>query len=274
MKDNLNNYKNFKKWYKIILADFNFNPKMDKNASDYLLNILRQKGADWQYERILELFINNIKEKDFIFIYGCGPSLEETVDKLLEEEIEKNFKNSFNLAADGASVLLKEKKIPINCIFTDLDGITKDEFYYSDYVVVHAHGDNLAKLEYFKDDILTFKNVIGTTQCKPSKILFNPGGFTDGDRILYFIRNLILPTQKIFLIGMDFGNKIGKYSKPNMKNNYEISLLKAKKLQYAVKLIEDIIITFINPIYFINSKKSSDKFQYISISDFKNIIKF
>ena len=72
----------------------------------------------------------------------------------------------------------------------------------------------------------------------------------------------------------DKGWKIGKYSKPNMKTNYKISPLKAKKLQYAVKLIEALKITFKNQIYFVNSKQISDKFQYISISDLKDIIGF
>jgi len=190
----------------------------------------------------------------------------------MREKGKKLFNNCVNLAADGASVLLKEVGIPIDAIFTDLDGITKSEFNYSDFVLVHAHGDNMDKLKEFKEDILNFKNIIGTTQVKSLNNIINAGGFTDGDRILYFLRSLLLPEQNLFLIGMDFGEKIGKYSKPEMADNLKTNPIKLKKLQYAVELIEMIIKKIKNEIYFVNSNVISKKFKYISIEEFKKLI--
>ena len=150
--------------------------------------------------------------------------------------------------------LLNENVIPIK-----LDGITKEEFFYSEFLFIHAHGDNIEKLKSFKDEILIFKNIIGTTQVEPSENLINPGGFTDGDRILYFLRTLLEPKHQIFLIGMDFQNIIGKYSKLELYENQEGNAIKIKKLKFATDLIEWIMHLINNEIYFVNSKFISDK---------------
>ena len=60
---------------------------------------------------------------------------------------------------DGATRLLIERRIPIDAIFTDLDGITKENFDKSEFIIVHAHGDNIARLKYFKNEILNFPTV-------------------------------------------------------------------------------------------------------------------
>lgn len=176
----------FKEWYYQIIKDFNFDYQKDCEARNYLSRILANKSNGWQLEKILFSFKNIIQSRSNIFIFGCGPSLEDTVEILLKKNTREFFDNSINLAADGASILLEEKGIHIHGIFTDLDGITKKEFDRSDFIIVHAHGDNIDKLKYFEKNILKHKNVVGTTQVEPSENLINPGGFTDGDRILFF----------------------------------------------------------------------------------------
>ncbi len=272
LKEQIDFYREFKDWYFKIIEDFKFNHKKDYKARNYLSQILEKKGKNWDLELNLVTFKNLLKTKNIILIYGCGPSLEVTVKILLKELRPKFFANCINLAADGASILLKNKGLHINGIFTDLDGITKEEFFYSEFLFIHAHGDNIEKLKSFKDEILIFKNVIGTTQVEPSKNLINPGGFTDGDRILYFLRTLLEPKHQIFLIGMDFQNIIGKYSKLNINENQEGNAIKIKKLKFAIELIEWIMHLIKNEIYFVNSKFISDKFNYLSIEEFKKII--
>ena len=268
-KEQIDFYNEFKDWYFQIIEDFKFNHKRDYKARNYLSQILEKKGKNWDLETNLVTFKNLLKTKKVILIYGCGPSLEVTVKILLKELGPKFFANCINLAADGASILLKDKGLPINGIFTDLDGITKEEFFYSEFLFIHAHGDNIEKLKSFKDEILIFKNIIGTTQVEPSKNLINPGGFTDGDRILYFLRTLLEPKHQIFLIGMDFQNIIGKYSKLDVNENQEGNAIKIKKLKFAIELIEWIMHLIKNEIYFVNSKFISDKFNYLSIEEFK-----
>ncbi|MFX0080258.1 MAG: 6-hydroxymethylpterin diphosphokinase MptE-like protein [Candidatus Hodarchaeota archaeon] len=268
LKHKLNFYNEFKDFYFQIINDFKFDYQEDCKARDYLSEILSKKNLKWKIEKIIKSFKTLIVSKPVILIYGCGPSLEETVDKILRQKGKNYFDKFINIAANGASVFLREKNITIDAIFTDLDGITRNEFIYSKFNVIHAHGDNIEKLISFEKYILEFENVIGTTQVEPLENVINPGGFTDGDRILYFIHKLLNPSQIIFLIGMDFKNIVGKYSKLDIKNDQEGSLIKKKKLRYAVELLEWIKIRIINEIFFVNSEIVSDKFRYISVRDF------
>ena len=269
IKNRIDFYVEFKEWYLKIIKEFDFNPKKDQEARDYLSNILSTKSKDWSLELILNSFNEVIQSKSIIIIYGCGPSLEESVKFLLNNEPEHLFDKSINLAADGASVLLKQKKIPIDGIFTDLDGISKTEFNYADFIIVHAHGDNINKLNSFKNDIIKLKNIIGTTQSEPVHNVINPGGFTDGDRILFFLRSLLFPYHKLYLIGMDFNNIVGKYSKPDIIENKEGNPVKIKKLQFAVQLLIWILERVGNQVYFVNSDVISEKFNYLSLEEFK-----
>ncbi|MFX1258866.1 MAG: 6-hydroxymethylpterin diphosphokinase MptE-like protein, partial [Promethearchaeota archaeon] len=272
LKEQIDYYIEFKEWYSKIKEDFKFKYLDDCKARDFLAQILKKKKDEWNLEKILKSFKAEIQSKANILIFGCGPSLEKTIENIIKRWGLKFFNNFINLAADGAAVLLREKSIPINGIFTDLDGITKKEFNKSDYIIIHAHGNNIKKLKLFEKEILNFKNIIGTTQVEPIGTLLNPGGFTDGDRILYFLRSLLLPKHKLFLIGMDFKKIIGKYSKPEMTEDQKGSPIKIKKLRYAIYLIEWFTSKIKNRIYIVNSKTISEKFVYISIEEFKKII--
>ncbi|MHA2009414.1 MAG: 6-hydroxymethylpterin diphosphokinase MptE-like protein [Promethearchaeota archaeon] len=268
LKDRINFYSEFKSWYFKILDDFKFDYEKDCTARNYLSEILQSKTIRYDLEKVLLSFKSHIENKPYLLIYGCGPSLEETVKDLINLKKDILLKQSINLAADGASVFLKENSVPVDAIFTDLDGITQDEFNYSYFNIVHAHGDNIEKLRDFEKDISNFENVIGTTQVEPCGNIINPGGFTDGDRILYFIRILTIPSQKIFLIGMDFNGMIGKYSKLDY-NSHQISHgIKKKKLHYAIKLLEWIQPKMRNKIFLVNSKNLPNNFNFISLEEF------
>ena len=270
--DRLNFYSEFKEWYCKISSDFGFDYQKDSESRDYLSNLLQKKANKYNLEVILNDLHTVIRSKSNILIYGCGPSLESTVDILLKNIGKGLFSECLNFTADGAAILLREREIPINGIFSDLDGITFKEFDSTDFMIIHAHGDNLDKLKLFKPEILKFKNIIGTTQVEPTNYIINPGGFTDGDRILYFLRPLLKSMHKLFLIGMDFKNIIGKYSKLNFDTDQEGSPIKQKKLQYAVELIKWLKDKIKSEIYFVNSNVISEKFTKLSIRDFVNII--
>ncbi len=272
LKEKIDNYSEFREYYLKIKSKFNFDYHTDCEARDYLSKLLKKKTNNPNLETILSSFKSHIQQKNIILIYGCGPSLEETVDLILMEDSEELLNKSFNLAADGAAILLKEKEIVIDGIFSDLDGITRDLFDNSKFIIIHAHGNNIERIKIFESEILKFNYVIGTTQVEPTDNLLNPGGFTDGDRILFFIKSFLLPHHKLFLIGMDFGRIIGKYSKPQMVRDQEGNPIKLKKLQFAVKLIEWLKNEVENEIYFVNSEKISNEFNYISLKDFKKIV--
>ncbi|MBY9020015.1 MAG: DUF115 domain-containing protein [Candidatus Lokiarchaeota archaeon] len=269
LKTQIESYIEFKAWYHKIIDDFNFDIQKDREARDLLSRILEKKPYTYNLEEILLSFKENIQKKERICVFGCGPSLEESVDFVLNN-LGKNFFNScVNLAADGAARLLNKKIIPIDGIITDLDGITKKDFLNAKFIIVHAHGDNILLLEHFKNTIINCANIIGTTQAESSYNLINPGGFTDGDRIIAFIVSLLLPQQELYLIGMDFNNIVGKFSKPNHEKSYLANPIKLKKLSYALQIIEWLIPKIKIPLYLINTKSVSDKFNYLTLEAFK-----
>ncbi|MFX0048337.1 MAG: 6-hydroxymethylpterin diphosphokinase MptE-like protein, partial [Candidatus Hermodarchaeota archaeon] len=254
IKSQIDSHIDFEDWYFKIINDLNFDYQKDLNARDFLSSILREKTDEWCLEEILLSFNQLIQKKKHIFIYGCGPSLEETVNYTLKFQEKNIYNNAVNLVADGAARLMIKKKIPIDAIFTDLDGITKANFDKTKFIIVHAHGDNIARLKYFKNQILNFPKVIGTTQVKPIENLINSGGFTDGDRILFFIASLLIPKHELYLIGMDFDEIVGKYSKLEINRNHVADSIKLKKLKYGLKIIEWLLPQIKNPVYFVNSK--------------------
>jgi uncharacterized Rossmann fold enzyme len=87
---------------------------------------------------------------------------------------------------------------------------------------IHAHGDNIEKLDLVKK----FKNCIGTTQSTSFSKIENFGGFTDGDRCVFLANHF--QAKKVILFGMDFGERIGKFSKTK-KSERKIKLMKLKQ---------------------------------------------
>ncbi len=269
LKTQIESHIEFRAWYRKIVNDFNFDLQKDRKARDLLSHILEKKPSSYNLEEILLSFKENIQKKECICVYGCGPSLEESVDFILSNLGKSFFSNCVNLAADGAARLLNEKTIPIDGIITDLDGITKNDFSKAKFVIVHAHGDNNHLLERFKNAIIKFTKIIGTTQAESTYNLVNPGGFTDGDRILTFIISFLLPHQELYLIGMDFKDIVGIYSKLNHEKNYLADPIKFKKLQYALQIIEWLIPKIKIPLYLINTTPISDKLNYLTLEAFK-----
>ena len=198
--------------YNEILKEFNFNKKDDIQSAILLESLLKDKN---QIKKLQE----TIENQD-VFVIGAGPSLAKSIPVL------KNFEKSIKIAADSALKFLVENEIKPDIVVTDLDGdenILKKIGKTKTIFVVHAHGDNIFKLKMIKN----FKNVLGTTQGKPFGKLNNFGGFTDGDRAVFLAS--YFNAKKIILIGMDFGNKIGKYSDTKPEEE-KIKIRKLKKV--------------------------------------------
>ena len=69
-----------------------------------------------ELEEVLFSFKALLESKNVILIYGCGPSLEDSVEYILENSENFTYHDWINLAADGASRLLREREIPIDGI--------------------------------------------------------------------------------------------------------------------------------------------------------------
>jgi len=202
----------WKKRYSDILKEFKYSEKKDKESAIILDSILKKSNVN-------EIISSLIKDKS-VFVIGAGPSLSTAIPKL------KKLKKSRKIAADSSVKLLVENGIIPDIVITDLDGDEKtlEKISRKSIFVIHAHGDNIDKLEFSKK----FKKAIGTTQSNPFNEIQNFGGFTDGDRGVFLAS--YFGAKKIILFGMDFGEKIGKFSNTK-KSERGIKLMKLNKGQ-------------------------------------------
>lgn len=205
------------KRYSEILKEFGYKEKNDFESAKILNSILKNKFP-------ISRLRNLIHNQD-VFVIGAGPTLLSSIPIL------KKYNSYTKIVADGAVKALIENKIKPDILVSDLDGDKRSlkKIGKSDTImVVHAHGDNFDKLEL----VSNFKNCIGTAETKSFGKIHNFGGFTDGDRCVFLANHF--KAKRIILFGMDFGNKIGKYSKTRISNKK----IKIKKLRRGKKLLE------------------------------------
>jgi len=217
-------------WYEKILEDFKFDPIADMEAAEYLNDFLKE------HENI-RVEVDDLPHDDKFIVFGAGPSIKKHL-KLLREEFDLG---EFTvISADGATTALLEESILPDIIVTDLDG-DMDNIIRANkagsFIVVHAHGNNLDKLRVYLPKL---KNVLGTTQTPPLGHLHNFGGFTDGDRAVFLA--VELGARAIILAGMDFGDVVTRYSRPQISEETgKADEIKKLKLEYAKKLIDWVI---------------------------------
>jgi uncharacterized Rossmann fold enzyme len=203
--------------YQEILNEFNYVRSKEVRSARILNSLLRTRFQISSLERQIK--------KRTVFVIGAGPSLSSTLPYL------KKFGQFTKIAADGATQALIENGIIPGIVVTDLDGNIESLKKASEsnaIMIVHSHGDNIKRLPY----VNLFRNCIGTTEDIPFRKIRNFGGFTDGDRCVFLANHF--GASRIILIGMDFGTRIGKYSK---EGDYDKSL-KLKKLRKGKLLLE------------------------------------
>ena len=239
----------WKKRYFSILKELNYSEKKDKESALILDSILKKTDTIKKIRKLIE--------GKTIFVIGSGPSLSIAIPKL------KKLEKSIKIAADSSLKPLVDNGIIPDIIVTDLDGnedtikkISKTKSIF----VIHAHGDNIEKLQMVKK----MKNCIGTTQTNPFNKVQNFGGFTDGDRGVFLAS--YFNAKKIILFGMDFGNQIGKFSNTK-KSDREIKL---KKLEIGRELL--IWLSTITKSELFTTSKPIEGFRKIPYKDLDIII--
>ena len=239
----------WEKRYFSILKELNYTEKKDKESAAILDSILKKTDT---IEKIREII-----QGKTVFVIGSGPSLSSAIPKL------KKLKKSIKIAADSSLKPLIDNGIIPDIIVTDLDGnedaikkISKTKSIF----VIHAHGDNIEKLQMVKK----MKNCIGTTQTNPFNKIQNFGGFTDGDRGVFLANHF--DAKKIILFGMDFGNQIGKFSNTK-RSDREIKL---KKLEIGKDLL--IWLSTITKSELFTTSKPIEGFKKITYKELDNII--
>ena len=241
--------KGWKKRYSLILKEFRYSRKKDLEAAKVLNAILKKQFPIKGLEK-------KIKNQT-VFVVGAGSSLVTCMHVL------KKYKNITKIVADGATKALIENKIKPDIVVTDLDGdqkFLKKAGKSNAIMVVHSHGDNIEKLHLASE----FKSCIGTTEGRPFGKIHNFGGFTDGDRCV-FLANYF-GAKKIVLFGMDFGTKIGRYSKEKIYDKH----VKLKKLRRGKKLLEWLASKDSSELY--TTSKPIRGFSKIGFADLAKII--
>ena len=207
----------WKTLFKEIRKEFGCKEIDDLHSAQKLNSFLKKEFLKKEFQEMISGKV--------VFVIGAGPSLSKSLSYI------KRCKNVTKIVADGAVQALLEKNIRPDILVTDLDGDLKSIKKIGKTkipIIVHAHGDNFDRLEMVKN----FSNVNGTTQTNRFGKIENFGGFTDGDRCVFL--GEFFEAKKIVLIGMDFGQEIGKYSKQKVTNRK----IKLKKLKFGKKILE------------------------------------
>ena len=218
-------------WYKEILETLGFLRDDDEKTAELLDKILDEKGC-----LTIEQFFDEMKEKkdtSKFIVVGAGPSIKKHI-KYVKENYDLN--DYLIVSADGATTAMLEDDLVPDIVATDLDGKMEDLLAANSlgsYFVIHAHGNN----EELIDNWTTkFDKILGTTQSVPIGHLYNFGGFTDGDRAMFFA--IALGCEEMVLAGMDFGTTVTKYSRPNIEGaTGPADEIKTKKLIFAERLL-------------------------------------
>lgn len=208
----------FDEWepvYEEILRDFGWS-RYDDESSRRIIEAVTLNNDLIDDDDLFTIF------KGVCTVFGNGPNLEDDVRSCPLEGA---------LVASGSAVgrLLALDVVP-DLMVTDLDGDIEPQIELSSRgvpTVIHAHGDNQDLLRMYAS---RFRGpVILSTQAEPTRIIFNFGGFTDGDRAVCIARSA--GSRDIRLLGFDYDHPTPKAdTDPDMK---------LRKLQWARRIIHD-----------------------------------
>lgn len=199
--------------YERILEDFGFDRTGDEKAALFLSSMLTEGNTVSLSE------LKAIISGKSVLVCGNAPRLRSDLSEI-------NLSDFTVIAADGAAAVLMDMGIVPEVICTDLDGNSEADIEKEilacekgSVVLIHAHGDNIDKLEKY---VPRFKRFIATTQARPFDEVYNFGGFSDGDRCFFVARGF--GAKKIRLAGFDFEDN-------------DVNPIKKKKLKWAKKLM-------------------------------------
>lgn len=224
---------NWEKFYKNITVKLGINSEGDYEAATILQECFQERLEQVQLQ---QMRLKELCQKPCI-IFGAGPSLPSDLLDCLQAEL---LASCTTIAADGAtSEFIRRKTIP-HIIVTDLDGNMNHisaAARRGSMLVIHAHGDNKARIKKWIPLLLEF-DPIPTTQVKPMPPLENFGGFSDGDRAAFMAVECGCTT--LALAGFDLGKVVGQSSKPEFTEDIIASPRKKVKLEIATNLLQEL----------------------------------
>lgn len=199
--------------------------------------------ADLEAVKLAKKYKSNVKlielqkmlETKKVILVAPGTILEKQRRDMVIEKIKENLQKKIVISIDGATTFFAEHNIIPDIVVSDLDGKVDDQLMVQQegsIMLVHIHGDNITAVKKYLPKISTEKFML-TTQTEPTNYIHNFYGFTDGDRGVALCK--YFNSKEVTLIGYDFGDKIGVYSK-TLKENKMIQR-KMKKFIIAKSVI-------------------------------------
>ncbi len=216
-------WEQWKPFYLRIVREMSYSVEEDRKAAG-ILRALLLEGDEYILKEELAAVVGKR-----VYVFGAGPSLENALKRF-------DFSDGTLIAADGATSALLDAGLVPDVIVTDLDGRIPDLRIANDrgaFMAIHAHGDNIDKLTAY---VSLFSRILGTCQTEPLDIVYNFGGFTDGDRAAFLAE--ALGAREITLIGFDFGETVGRWSKPSLREHSPVWESKRRKFEFAKELLE------------------------------------
>jgi len=210
-------------YYGVIVSSLKLSFHRDQEATEVLSRVLSRHPSVTRAENILE----RIRERDLAVVVGCSESVRYELNYVLEFNRQIGW-TSVIVAADGAVKLLLERGVLPDLVVTDLDGDLRELIEISARnvpLVVHAHGDNIEKIESVVP--LLRGPVVGSTQVEPRPLVYNFGGFTDGDRAVYILYHA--GYRRILLVGFDFEKPFSCPGKVLVDSMVKLEKLKVAK---------------------------------------------
>ncbi|MHA1995321.1 MAG: 6-hydroxymethylpterin diphosphokinase MptE-like protein [Candidatus Hodarchaeales archaeon] len=261
------------KWnkeYLKIVSKLDLNIEEDIRSAKRLESLLLAK-LSYGSSYILNKLHLSLKQPNLVV--GAGPSLETDLNQCKEK---LRLEDLVIIAVDGSCSLFRQLQIIPDIVITDLDGewsAIRWAISHGAITLIHAHGDNQPLVQQFftEDDFLKKETYVwGSTQNVFKTILFNFGGFTDGDRAIFL--SIHFQSPLIGLIGFDFGEKIGKFSTLNPLITKDL-IRKRQKFEIACSLLSSHYHTH-NGIRFnlTSSGKEIPGFPRLSLDGFKHEI--
>ena len=176
-------YEEWEPLYREICDYFCFDQAEDEKAARLLSTLTTADASSLLRDAI---------SGEIVTVCGNAPSIPRELESI----------TGCIIAADAAAGVLLSRGITPRVIVTDLDGI--DEYALDlnrkgTILVVHAHGDNIPRLEAW---VPRFPGpLVCTTQGRPFLHLHNFGGFTDGDRAVFMAYEM--GAKEVILAGFD-----------------------------------------------------------------------
>ncbi len=209
-----------------VLADLGFSLGNDYRAAQ----IAEIVAAEFDVHGALEEMEKLVRGHNAVVV-GAGPSCRRC----------SSISGDVVVAADGAALCCLDSGVRPDIVVTDLDGIDVSGIARLDdlgsYFVVHAHGDNVDRLVGAVPYLPRDKTVFSVQVPHFTRVICCIG-FTDGDRAVGLAH--LLGASRVVLVGFDFGDVIGPYSKTRSRSGSFATPMKIRKLNWARYLLREL----------------------------------